>query len=94
MAKENNIKLRIKRPISRALEPEKIVELAKQAGLEPPSGIISEAASSVEAAFVCMLELSEKDGSIVLSAGSMFVTAEVMMAWNKILSAQDGVESR
>lgn len=32
------------------------------------------------------LELSEKDGSIVLSAGSMFVTAEVVMAWNKITS--------
>jgi len=68
----------------RALEPEKIIELAKQAGLEPPSGIISEAASPVEAAFGRALELSEKDGSIVLSAGSMFVTAEVMMAWNKI----------
>ena len=40
------------------------------------------------------LELSEKDGSIVLSAGSMFVTAKVMVAWNKILSAEDGVESR
>jgi hypothetical protein len=30
------------------------------------------------------LELSEKDGSIVLSAGSMFVTAEVMTAWDKM----------
>jgi hypothetical protein len=40
--------------------------------------------SPVEAAFGRALELSEKDGSIVLSAGSMFVTAEVMMAWNKI----------
>jgi hypothetical protein len=94
VAKENNIKLRIKRPISRALEPEKISELAQQAALEPHSGIISEAVSPVEAAFERALELSEKDGSIVLSAGSMFVTAEVMMAWNKILSAQDGVESR
>ena len=45
-------------------------------------------------ASLCPLELSEKDGSIVLSAGSMFVTAEVIAAWNKILSAQDGVESR
>src|SRR5687767_2851444 len=72
----------------RALEPEKIIELAKQAGLE------AEAASPVEAAFGHALELSEKDGSIVLSAGSMFVTAEVMVAWNKILSAEDGVESR
>jgi dihydrofolate synthase/folylpolyglutamate synthase len=72
----------------RALEPQKIIELANQAGLE------SEAASPVEAAFGRALELSEKDGSIVLSAGSMFVTAEVMMAWNKILSAKNGVESR
>jgi len=62
------------------LEPEKIVELAKQAGLEPASGIISEAVSPVQSAFGRALELSEKDGSIVLSAGSMFVTAEVMMA--------------
>jgi dihydrofolate synthase / folylpolyglutamate synthase len=72
----------------RALEPEIISELAQQAGLE------SEAVSPVDAAFGRALELSEKDGSIVLSAGSMFVTAEVMMAWNKILSVEDGVESR
>jgi dihydrofolate synthase/folylpolyglutamate synthase len=62
----------------RALEPEKIIELAKQAGLD------SEAVSPVESAFVRALENSQKDGSIVLSAGSMFVTAEVMVAWNKI----------
>ena len=48
----------------RALEPEKIIELAEQAGLE------SEAVSPVESAFARALELSEKDGSIVLSAGS------------------------
>ncbi len=59
----------------RALEPEKIIELAKQAGLE------SEAVSPVESAFARALDLSAKDGSIVLSAGSMFVTAEVMRAW-------------
>ena len=59
----------------RALEPEKIMELAKQAGLE------AEVVTPVESAFGCALELSEKDGSIVLSAGSMFVTAEVMQAW-------------
>jgi len=29
------------------------------------------------------LELAAIDGSIVLSAGSMFVTAEVMTAWSK-----------
>ena len=68
----------------RALEPEKIIELAKQAGLE------SEAASPVESAFGRALELSEKDGSIVLSAGQMFVTAEVMKAWNKIIHPSRG----
>ena len=62
----------------RALEVERIVELAKQAGVE------SEAVSPVESAFLRALELSKNDGSIVLSAGSMFVTAEVMQAWNKI----------
>ena len=63
----------------RALEPEKITELAKQAGLEAKL----EAVIPVEAAFKRALEISEKDGSIVLSAGSMFVTAEVMKAWNE-----------
>ena len=62
----------------RALEPEKIQELARQAEIP------SEAMTSVEAAFARALDLSEKDGSIVLSAGSMFVTAEVMMAWKKL----------
>jgi dihydrofolate synthase/folylpolyglutamate synthase len=64
----------------RALEPQKIVELADQAGLA------SEAVTPVESAFRRALDLSEKDGSIVLSAGSMFVTAEVMQAWNKIIA--------
>lgn len=62
----------------RALEVEKILELARQAEVE------SEAVNPVEAALLRALELSEKDGSIVLSAGSMFVTAEVMKAWKKI----------
>ena len=62
----------------RALETEKIVELARQANVE------SEAVSPVESAFGHALENSEKDGSIVLSAGSMFVTAEAMRAWNKL----------
>ena len=64
----------------RALEAEEIFELARQAGVE------SEAVSPVESAFGRALELSQKDGSIVLSAGSMFVTAEVMRAWNKLMS--------
>lgn len=62
----------------RALPPEEITQLADQAGLQ------SEVVTPVEAAFRHALELSEKDGSIVLSAGSMFVTAEVMQAWNQI----------
>ena len=62
----------------RALEPEKIQQVAGQAGVE------SEAVEPVESAFRRALELSEKDGSIVLSAGSMFVTAEVMTAWDKM----------
>ncbi len=62
----------------RALPPEEIVHLADQAGLQ------SEVVVPVDAAFGHALELSKKDGSIVLSAGSMFVTAEVMQAWNKL----------
>jgi len=62
----------------RALEPGVICQVAGQVGVE------SEALEPVEAAFRHALELSEKDGSIVLSAGSMFVTAEVMTAWDKI----------
>ena len=47
------------------------------------AGLESEAVIPVEAAFAHVMELSEKDGSIVLSAGSMFVTAEVMKAWKE-----------
>lgn len=68
----------------RALEEGRIVELARQAEIE------SEAVSPVESALARALELSAKDGSIVLSAGSMFVTAEVMRAWNKIESSLRG----
>ncbi len=59
----------------RALEVEQIQQLADQAGVE------SEAVTPVKSALARALELSSKDGSIVLSAGSMFVTAEVMSAW-------------
>ncbi len=67
----------------RALEEEKIIELARQAEIE------SEAVSPVESALARALELSAKDGSIVLSAGSMFVTAEVMRAWHERYSGSD-----
>jgi len=59
----------------RALEVERIQQLADQAGAE------SESVTPVMSALARALELSSKDGSIVLSAGSMFVTAEVMSAW-------------
>ncbi|HSO11319.1 MAG TPA: folylpolyglutamate synthase/dihydrofolate synthase family protein [Anaerolineales bacterium] len=84
------MKLRIKKLIvtradhPRALSPEQIIELANQAGVE------SEAVSPVEAALARALELSAKDGSIVLSAGSMFVTAEVMQAWQKLNTSLRG----
>jgi len=61
----------------RALEVERIQQLAEQAGAE------SEAVTPVKSALARALELSSQDGSIVLSAGSMFVTAEVMSAWKK-----------
>jgi dihydrofolate synthase / folylpolyglutamate synthase len=68
----------------RALEVEKIQSLAAQAGLQ------SEAVTPVSSALVRALELSGIDGSIVLSAGSMFVTAEVMTTWKKIKAKQSG----
>ncbi|MCX6065247.1 MAG: hypothetical protein NT121_05770 [Chloroflexi bacterium] len=61
----------------RALEPEKIVETAKQVGVEV------ESAAPVETALNRALEIAQNNGSIVLSAGSMFVTAEVKAAWQK-----------
>ncbi len=61
----------------RALEPGKISDLADRAGIP------YEISPSVGDAFGRALAMSEKDGSIVLSAGSMFVTAEVMAAWKE-----------
>jgi dihydrofolate synthase/folylpolyglutamate synthase len=62
----------------RALDVEKIVRLADQLEIK------SEAVFPVRDALKRALELSSKDGSIVLSAGSMFVTAEVMREWNAL----------
>ncbi|MCA2001156.1 MAG: bifunctional folylpolyglutamate synthase/dihydrofolate synthase [Chloroflexi bacterium] len=61
----------------RALETERICLLAEQAGIE------FEVVAPVSGALARALELSALDGEIVLSAGSMFVTAEVMSAWKK-----------
>jgi dihydrofolate synthase/folylpolyglutamate synthase len=60
----------------RALEPEQLLEAARQAGVE------GEAAAPVGAALARALELAGERG-LVLSAGSMFVTAEVKTAWEK-----------
>jgi len=61
----------------RALEPQTILATADELGIPV------EMAVPVEVALRRALELSAKDGSIVLSAGSMFVTAEVKTEWEK-----------
>jgi len=61
----------------RALEPEQIVKTAGRLGIP------AETATGVEAALARALELVTSNRELVLSAGSMFVTAEVKMAWEK-----------
>jgi len=61
----------------RALDPQKIIETVQQVGLP------CEAVAPVEAALNRALDIAKKNGSIILSAGSMFVTAEVKTAWQK-----------
>jgi dihydrofolate synthase/folylpolyglutamate synthase len=60
----------------RALEPEKLLGLAAQAGVP------AEPVTPVEAALARALELAGEK-ALVLSAGTMFVTAEVRTAWQK-----------
>ncbi len=62
----------------RALEPEKLLGLAAQVGVP------AEPTEPVEAALRRALELAG-DGAVILSAGSMFVTAEVRTAWQKFI---------
>jgi len=62
----------------RALDPEKLADLARQIGIP------AEVSPSVAAALDRALSISSETGEIVLSAGSMFVTAEVRTAWQKI----------
>lgn len=64
----------------RALEPEKIIEIARGAVF---AGLQYEAVVPVETALDRALEIAQNNGSIILSAGSMFVTAEVKTAWQK-----------
>jgi len=61
----------------RALEPEQIVESAGRLGIP------AETAACVAAALARALELVTSNRELVLSAGSMFVTAEVKTAWEK-----------
>ncbi|HEY3311106.1 MAG TPA: folylpolyglutamate synthase/dihydrofolate synthase family protein [Anaerolineales bacterium] len=61
----------------RALEPEKIAGTAGELGLK------LEIATPVETALERALVIAQNNGSIILSAGSMFVTAEVKTAWQK-----------
>jgi dihydrofolate synthase/folylpolyglutamate synthase len=62
----------------RAMGPELLVETAGKLGLA------AEAAAPVEAALARALEFSRSGGQVVVSAGSMFVTAEVRTAWQKM----------
>jgi dihydrofolate synthase/folylpolyglutamate synthase len=62
----------------RALDPGQLADLARD------MGIPVEVTSSVESALERSLSISAETGEIVLSAGSMFVTAEVRTAWQKI----------
>ncbi|GAB4492002.1 MAG: folylpolyglutamate synthase/dihydrofolate synthase family protein [Anaerolineales bacterium] len=59
----------------RALEPEKIIETARQVP------VACEAAAPVEAALARALELAAETSDVIVSAGSMFVTAEVVNGW-------------
>ena len=59
----------------RALEPETIIETAKQVP------VACESAAPVETALDRALELAAETGDVIVSAGSMFVTAEVVNGW-------------
>jgi dihydrofolate synthase/folylpolyglutamate synthase len=62
----------------RALDPEELADLARKLGIS------SQVISPVGAALKHALAISAGTGEIVLSAGSMFVTAEVRTAWQNI----------
>jgi dihydrofolate synthase / folylpolyglutamate synthase len=87
----NALKSRLKRVIAtkavhpRALEPEQIAETAGRLGIP------AETVAPVQTALARALELAASRGEIVLSAGSMFVTAEVKTAWeNKLRITNNG----
>jgi dihydrofolate synthase/folylpolyglutamate synthase len=61
----------------RAMEPDLILETARRLGIP------AETVVGVDNALVLAQELAKRTGDLVLSAGSMFVTAEVKTAWEK-----------
>lgn len=61
----------------RALEPEKISVIAQDVKIN------FETVTPVVSALERALEIAKKNGSIIVSAGSMFVTAEVKTAWQR-----------
>jgi dihydrofolate synthase / folylpolyglutamate synthase len=63
----------------RAIEPDEIVKLANNLGIQ------AEKAEPVETALNRALDLAAKNNACILSAGSMFVTAEVKTAWEATL---------
>jgi dihydrofolate synthase / folylpolyglutamate synthase len=85
----NALKSRLSRLIAtkaihpRALEPGQIAETASRLGIP------AEKTERVETALAHALELVSKDGELILSAGSMFVTAEVKTAWEKRITNCD-----
>ncbi len=70
----------------RALEPEKIIETAKNVP------VACEVAAPVETALARALKLAAETGDIIVSAGSMFVTAEVVNGW--LRSTEKRLEQR
>lgn len=68
----------------RALEPEKIIETAKQVP------VACESAAPVETALTRALELAAETGDVIVSAGSMFVTAEVVNGWRQRMASRSG----
>ena len=70
--------------IDPGLEPEKIIEVAKTVP------VVCEAAAPVETALARALELAAETGDVIVSAGSMFVTAEVVNGWRQRMAVQSG----
>lgn len=83
------LKPKIKKLIITRADHPRALSVDQIQGLADQAGIPHESLTPVSAALARALDLSEQDGSVVLSAGSMFVTAEVMAAWKqRIISAR------